>query len=228
MAILLNRKEPISQKYIHKWGAQDAKGVGGSGVHLPPRMHQERLKMPQFSEAPGEYWGTSWLLRRIIWIHTELGRTKERRGKVEGKKQEKLGRGPACISGRGTWSAGERSPRPWPFTGMMEAFEQLGSELTTLWQSEQSENHIDKPCCSLSYLGQACKSTGVHGSWELSHGDCGMIPGRELLLTVRSQPDGMGWGNQLHGMLLKESQEAIKESSTACGVELSLSPCWYL
>ena len=29
---------------------------------------------------------------------------------------------------------------------------QLGSELTNLGQSEHSENHIDKPCCSLSYL----------------------------------------------------------------------------
>ena len=64
------------------------------------------------------------------------------------------------------------------------------------------------------------------GSW--SHGDCGMIPGRGLLLTVGSQTDGMGLGNLLHGMLLKESQEAIKESSTACVVELSLSPFWYL
>ena len=40
----------------------------------------------------------------------------------------------------------------------------------------------------------------------------------------------MGWdgGNLLHGMLLKESQEAIKESSTACVVELFLSQCGYL
>ena len=40
----------------------------------------------------------------------------------------------------------------------------------------------------------------------------------------------MGWdgGNLLHEMLLKESQEAIKGGSTACGVELSLSLCWYL
>ena len=51
--------------------------------------------------------------------------------------------------------------------GQGRHLKQLGSELTTLRQSEWSENHIDKPCCSLSYLGQGCKSTGVHRSWEL-------------------------------------------------------------
>ena len=43
----------------------------------------------------------------------------------------------------------------------------LGSEPTNLRPSERSENHIEKPCCRLSYLGQGCKSTGVHGSWKL-------------------------------------------------------------
>ena len=109
---------------------------------------------------------TPWLLRRNIQIHTELGRTKERRERTKGKEGAQQV-GPAWTWGWRGWSAGERSPHPWPSTGRGRHLKQLGSELTNLWQSERSENHIDKPCCSLSYLGQGCKSTGVYGSWEL-------------------------------------------------------------
>ena len=72
---------------------------------------------------------------------------------------------------------------------------QLGSELTNLSQSEQSENHIDKLCCSLSYLGQCCKSTGVHGSWELEPWGLQNDP-RERTPVDRGESarwDGMGW-----------------------------------
>ena len=130
-------------------------------------MHQERLKMQQFSQK------TRWILAGLpdYWegisgsIQNLVGQKKEgtrRKGK-EGREQ----RGTSCTWGRGSWSAGERYPRPRPSTGKGEEFEAVGNELTNLWQSEQSENHIDKPCHSLSYLGQGCKSTGVHRSWEL-------------------------------------------------------------
>ena len=107
-----------------------------------------------------------WLLRRNIRIHTELSRTKERRDKEEGERRRRA-RGTSLHLGWGSWSSGERSPHPWPSTGMGKSFEAVGCELINLWLSEQSENQIDKPFCWLSYLGQGCKSTGVHRSCEL-------------------------------------------------------------
>ena len=65
---------------MHKWGGQDDGGIGGSGVHLSPLMHQERLKTQQFSQKT-----------RNIWIHTELSRTKERRNKEEGERRRASG-----------------------------------------------------------------------------------------------------------------------------------------
>ena len=61
-------------------GGQDVGGVGGSGVHLSPRMHQERLKTQQFLQKT-----------RNIRIHTELSRTKERRDKEEGERRRASG-----------------------------------------------------------------------------------------------------------------------------------------
>ena len=152
-------------------------------------FHQELLKTRQFSQK------TRWILARRpdYWggisgsRQNSVGQRKEgtRRTGKEGGEQV----GPACTWGWESWCAGERSPTPWPSTG--SHLKLLGSERTNLWPSERSENLIDKPCCCLSYLGQGCKSTGVHGSWELEPWDCRMISGWEVLLTVGSQPDGM-------------------------------------
>ena len=70
-----------------------------------------------------------------------------------------------------------RSLPPRPSVGMGSHLKLLGTELTNQRPSERSENLIDKPGFRLSYLGQGCESTGVHGSWELEPWDCGMIPG---------------------------------------------------
>ena len=110
---------------------------------------------------------TPWLLRRNIRIHIELGRTKERKDKEEGERRRRAS-GNSLHLGREGAEAQGRDPRVHGHPlGWGRHLKLLGSELTNLWQSEQSENHIDKPCCSLSYLGQGCKSTGAHGSWEL-------------------------------------------------------------
>ena len=52
----LIERETRSKNTCTNGGTQDAKGVGGSGVHLSPRMHQECLKRPQFSQK------TRWIL----------------------------------------------------------------------------------------------------------------------------------------------------------------------
>ena len=156
-------------------------------------MHQECLKTQQFSQK------TRWILAGLpdYWegisgsIQNLVGQRKEgtrRKGKEGGEQV-----GPACTWGWGSWSAGERSLLHGHPLGRGRHLKQLGSELTNLWQPEQSENHIDKPCCSLSYLGQGCKSlvSTETGSW--THGDCRMIPGWGRLLTMGSQLNGMGW-----------------------------------
>ena len=119
------------------------------------------------------------------------------RQKKEGTRRKRKGVGeqvgPACTWGWRSWSTGESSPRPWPSTGMRSHLKLLGSEPTNLWPSEQSEKHSDKPCCCLSYLGQGCKSTGVHGSWELE--PWGLRNDPEMTTTVdrgeSAGPDGM-------------------------------------
>ena len=152
---------------MHKRGGQDDGGVGGSRVHLSPLMHQERLKTQQFSQKTrwilaglADYWeGTSGSMQNLVGQRKEGTR---RKGKEGGEQVEQLAPG-----GEGAEALG-RDPRiHGHLLGQGRHLKQLGSELTNLWQSEQSKNHIDKPCCSLSYLGQGCKSTGVHGSWEL-------------------------------------------------------------
>ena len=35
---------------MHKWGGQDDGGIGGSGVHLSPPMHQEHLNAAVLTE----------------------------------------------------------------------------------------------------------------------------------------------------------------------------------
>ena len=135
---------------------------------------------------------TPWLLRRNIRIHTELGRTKERRDKKEGGKGAEQMR-PGCTWGWGSWSTGERSLLHGRPVGRESHLKQLGSELTNLWQPKWSENHIDKPCCSLSYLGQGCKSLVSTETGNWTHGDCRIIPGWGCLLTMGSQLNGMGW-----------------------------------
>ena len=118
-------------------------------------------------KRPSEYWQDSLITEKE---YPDPYRTSQGNGKNEqrggGKKEESKWNQPAPgddgaeVQGRDPHIHG----RP---LGRRRYLKQLGSELTNLGQSEWSENHIDKPCCSLSYLGQGCKSTGVHGSWEL-------------------------------------------------------------
>ena len=88
--------------------------------------------------------GTPCVLRRNIRIHTELGRTKERRDRRKGKEGGDQGDQPA-PGGEGAEAQG-RDPRIHGHPlGWGKHLKQLGSELTNLGHSEQSENHIDKP-----------------------------------------------------------------------------------
>ena len=121
-------------------------------------------------------------------LEGQRDKRKRRRGKKEQSKWDQPAPGGEGAEAQGRDPCIHGHPLGWG-----RHLKQLGSELTNLGQSEHSENHIDKPCCSLSYLWQSCKSTGVHGSWELEPWVCRMIPGWGLLLTVGSQPDGMGW-----------------------------------
>ena len=50
MAALLNRKGNLVSNTSTDGGGQGDGGVGGSGVHLSPRMHQEGLKTQLFSQ----------------------------------------------------------------------------------------------------------------------------------------------------------------------------------
>ena len=98
-------------------------------------------------------------------IQSSVGQRKEgtrRKGKEEESKQNQ-----PAPRGEGVEAQG-RDPRVHgrPL-GRGRHLKKLGSDVTNLGQSERRENHIDKPCCSLSYLGQGCKSTGISGSWEL-------------------------------------------------------------
>ena len=130
-------------------------------------MHQECLKMQQFSQKTRwilagltDYWeGISGSTQNLVGQRKEGTRRKGKEG-AEQVDQPLPGDKGAEAQGRDPRVHGQ-------LLGWGRHLKLLGSELTNLWQSEQSENHIDKPCCSVSYLGQGCKSTGVHGSWEL-------------------------------------------------------------
>ena len=192
MTVLLNRKGNSflihAQMWVDKMTEQWVE-VGFTSLHGYSGMSRDAAVPTEDQVSTG---GTPWELRRNIQIHTELGRVKERTDKEEGERRRRA-RGPDCTWGWGSWSAGERSPHPWPSTVTGMHLKWLGSELTNLWQSEWSENHVDKPCCSfhtLDRVGSPLVSMEA-GSW--SHGDCGMIPWWGPLLTTGSQPDGMGW-----------------------------------
>ena len=205
MTVLLNRKE--NSFLIH---AQDDGGVGGSGVHLSPRMHQECPKLQQFSQNTMNIGRTPWLLRRNIQIHTELSRTKEKRDKEEGERRSRAsgtslhlgekelkhqGEIPASMAvhwdGGCIWSS-------WGVNSLIcHSLNRVRTTQTSHAEAFHTSDRVVSPLVSTEA-----------GSW--SHGDCRMIPGRGLLLTVGSQTDGMGLGNLLHGMLLKENYQAIK------------------
>ena len=155
---------------------------------------------------------TSWLLRRNIRIHMELSRTKERRDKEEGKRRSRAsgtslhlgekelkhqGEIPASMAVH--WDGG----CIWSSWGVNSLICHSLNRVRTTQTSHAEAFHTSVRVVSPLVSTEA-------GSW--SHGDCRMIPGRGLLLTVGSQPDGMEWdgGNMLHGMLLKENYQAIK------------------
>ena len=152
---------------MHKWGWTRWRRGSWKWVHLFPLMHQERPKTQQFSQK------TRWILAGLpdYWegisgsIQNSVGQRKEgtrRKGKEGAEQVDQPLPGDKGAEAQGRDPRVHGHPLGWG-----RHLKLLGSELTNLWQSEQSENHIDKPCCSVSYLGQGCKSTGVHGSWEL-------------------------------------------------------------
>ena len=108
----------------------------------------------------------AWLQRRNNRRHTELGRTKERRDEDEGKRRKRASGTRLHLVLRELKRRGE-IPVSMVVHWKGSHLKLLGSEPTNLWPSERSESQTDKPCCCISYLGQGCKSTGVHGSWEL-------------------------------------------------------------
>ena len=152
---------------MHKWGwTRWWRGRWKWGTPLSTdasRTSKDAAVLTEDQVNPGR---TPWLLRRNIRIHTELGRTKERRDKEEGERRRRAKGNSLHLGERELKRRGE-IPTSMPIHWDGGVIWSLGRELTNLWLSERSENHIDKPCCSLSYLRQGCKSTGVHRSWEL-------------------------------------------------------------
>ena len=144
---------------MHKWGWTRWRSDRWKWDSPLSTVCQECLETQQFPQK------TRWALEGVpeYWegifrsIQNSVGQRKEgtrRKGKEGGEQvgPEAQGRDP-CVHG---------CPLGWG-----THLKQLRIELSNLWQSERIENHMGKPCCSLSYLGQSCKSTGVHGSWEL-------------------------------------------------------------
>lgn len=85
------------------------------------RTSKDRAVLTEDQVNPGR---TRWLLRRNIRsIQNLVGQSKEGTRR-KGKEGEQVG--PACTWGRGSWSAGDRSPCPWPSTGTREAFKAAG------------------------------------------------------------------------------------------------------
>ena len=106
----------------------------------------------------------------------------------------------------------------------------LESAAIDLWQSEWSENHTDDPRHIHMYPRQECKSSGMHGGWELKCRDWGAIPGWGLLLTAGRWPRGT-WGRRLQrGLPLEESQVVMEVrwycwvTCRGCSHHCSLSP----
>ena len=108
----------------------------------------------------------AWLLRRNNRSHTELSRTKERRDEDKGERRKRVSGTRLHLVLRELKRRGE-IPVSMAVHWKGSHLKLLGSKPTNLWPSEWSESQIDKPCFCISYLGQGCKPTGVHGSWEL-------------------------------------------------------------
>ena len=178
---------------MHKWGrTRWRRGRWKWSIPLSTNASRTSKDAAVLTEDQVNTGRTPWVLRKNIRIHIELSRTKERRDKEEGERRKRAGDQPA-PGDEGAEAQG-RDPRIHGHPlGWGTHLKQLESELTNLWQSQQSENHTDKPCCNLAYLGHGSKSTGVQEAGSWTHGDCRMIPGWGLLLTLGSQPDGMGW-----------------------------------
>ena len=83
-------------------------------------MHQECLKTQQFSQKTR----MPWLLRRNIRIHTELGRTKERRDDEQGERRR--ARGSSLELEVSELKPRGEIPRPWPSAEMGKSFEAVG------------------------------------------------------------------------------------------------------
>ena len=179
---------------MHKWGwTRWRRGRWKWGTPLSTdasRTSKDAAVLPEDQVNPGR---TPWLLRRNIRIHTELGRTKERRDKEEGERRRRasgtcLHLGERELKCRGEiptsmpihWDGGVI----WSCWGENSLICDSLNRVRTTQTSHAADFHTSDRVVSPLVSTEA-------GSW--SHGDCGMIPGWGLLLTVGSQPDGMGW-----------------------------------
>ena len=75
----------------------------------------------------------------------------------------------------------------------------------------------DSPCHSHTYPGQEPWPPGRGSSWELEFGECGVIPGRGLLLTVERRIERM-WGRRSWWEMPVEESQAAMEAGWYCWV----------
>ena len=204
MAMFLFKGKLVSNTCTNG-GGQDARGVGGSGVHLSSPMHQECLKMQQFSQKTR----MPWLLKRNIRIHTELSGAKERRDDEQGERRRRA-RGTSLHLEVSELKCKGEIPRPWPSTEMRKPFEAVGewaNQPVTVWTEWEPHRQ--------ARLQAFIPRTGLLVHW------CPRKLGAGAMRTAEwSQGEDSCWpwgvsrtgwdgGNLLHRMLLKESHETI-------------------
>ena len=146
---------------------------------------------------------STWPLEKSIHNHAKLGRTKELGGKTRVSST-----GPA-LSRWWNWSRD-----PIPTVGQL---------------SESKEKHLrlrkkQLICGSLSGMRtrrslpqprQECRSPGRGSGWELEFRNCGAIPGRGLLLTVRDRSRGCEGGDSGGKCLWRKARQPRKQGDTA-------------
>ena len=79
------------------------------------------------------------------------------------------------------------------------------------------EWEVDSPYCSHKYAWLKRWSPGRCRGWELEFRDCGAIPGRGLLLTVKKQIKGT-WGRSSWWEMPREESQAAMEARRFCWV----------
>ena len=185
-----------------QWEIQNDRGIGGSGVHLSPQMHQEYiLRYRSSHRAPDE---SRCMQNSVGW-------------KKEGEKSRRVSGNLTCP-----WRWGGDLRRSEILTlgqliGTEEKHLRLSeSKAADPWQSEWSESYTDNLYCSLTCPGLGCKSIRKCSIWELEHRNWSTVTGWGPLLTMRRQSERME-GRSQQGMLLEENWAGM-EAGHYCSV----------